>query len=113
MKTFFKHTIMKIKILFFVFLLVNAGITLAQLPSTLYMVGNAAPIGWHIDKAIAMETVSNGVYKYSGLLFAGNYKFANSQNTCWCQDFYVKDANDATEVIKNGADNQWIVGELA
>ncbi len=60
MKTFFKHTIMKTKILSLVFLLVNAGITLAQLPSTLYMVGNAVPIGWHIDKAIAMETVSNG-----------------------------------------------------
>ncbi len=104
---------MKIKIFFLVFLLVNAGFSLAQLPSTLYIVGNASPIGWHIENALALETVSTGVYKYSGPLFVGTYKFANNQNSCWCQDFYVKDANDATKVVKNGTDNQWSVDALA
>ena len=91
MKTFFKHTIMKIKILFFVFLLVNAGIMLAKLPLKLYIVGSSASTGWQITKALAFETVSSGLYKYSGPLFAGEYKFANSQDNCWCQDFYVKE----------------------
>ena len=102
MKTFFKHTIMKIKTLFFVFLLVNAGIMLAKLPLKLYIVGSSASTGWQITKALAFETVSSGLYKYSGPLFAGEYKFANSQDNCWCQDFYVKDSNDATKVISNG-----------
>ncbi|WP_148041487.1 SusF/SusE family outer membrane protein [Kaistella daneshvariae] len=75
--------------------------------------GDATPIGWHIEKALALENVSGGVYKYSGPLFAGNYKFANNQDACWCQDFYVKDSGDATKVVKNGADNQWTVSALA
>lgn len=61
----------------------NAGFILAQLPSKLYIVGDATPIG-HIEKALALENVSDGVYKYSGPLFAGNYKFANNQDACWC-----------------------------
>ena len=69
---------MKIKIILFIFLLMNAGFILAQLPSKLYIVGDAMPIGWHIEKALALENVSGGVYKYSGPLFAGNYKFANN-----------------------------------
>ena len=103
---------MRTKILFLVFLFVKAGFALAQLPSTLYIVGNAAPIGWHIENAMALQTTSSGVYQYSGPLFAGNYKFAVNQNSCWCQDFYLKDANDPTKVVKNGTDNQWTISTL-
>lgn len=113
MTTFLNMDIMKTKILFLLVLIFNKGILLAQLPASLYIVGNATPTGWHIDNAIPLQTLSPGVYKYSGPLFAGNYKFANSQSTCWCQDFYVKDANDAAKVVKNGADNQWVVSALA
>ncbi|GEM_PF-1128184 len=104
---------MKTKLFFFVLFLLNTGILLAQLPASLYIVGSAAPTGWHIDNALKLETISSGVYKYSGPLFAGSYKFANNQDTCWCQDFYVRDGSDPTKVILNGEDNQWNISTLA
>ncbi len=103
---------MKTKILL-MFFLAAMGFSRAQLPEHLYIVGSATPTGWHIDKSLELENVSSGVYRYTGPMFAGTYKFADSQSTEWNQNFYVKDASDDTKIIKNGEDQQWSVSELA
>lgn len=95
-----------------VLLLAVMGFSSAQLPSNLYLVGNASPIGWHIDHAIQLENNSGGVFRYTGPLFAGSYKFADSQAADWSQNFYVKDPSDATKILKNKDDNQWSVDTL-
>lgn len=104
---------MKTNLFAFVLFLLNAGILVAQLPASLYIVGSAAPTGWHVDKSLKLDNVSSGVYKYSGPLFVGEYKFVVNQNSDWSQDAYVRDATDATKVVKNGPDNKWAVTALA
>lgn len=104
---------MKTKLFSIVLLLMTAVVVWAQLPASLYIVGNAAPTGWHVDKSLKLDNVSSGVYKYSGPLFAGEYKFVVNQNSNWSQDAYVRDGSDPTKVVKNGPDNKWTVSALA
>ncbi|NDP28841.1 MAG: SusF/SusE family outer membrane protein [Flavobacterium sp.] len=101
------------KKLCFSLILFNALCSFAQ-PTDLYMVGDAAPVGWHIENALIMTPVpSSGMFEYTGPLFPGEFKLAVSQNSCWCQDFYVRDTSDATKMVLNGADNKWTITTLA
>ena len=83
--------------------------------STLYIVGDATPNGWDITKATALTRSSSNPaeFTYYGQLKQGNFKFAVNQNSCWCQDFYNKDANDDTKIFYNeggnGVDLQWTI----
>src|SRR5690606_8233332 len=50
---------------------------------------------------------------YEGKLGLGNYKFAVSQEGCWCQDFYTMDPTDPGKIVYNeggsGEDLQWSI----
>lgn len=82
----------------------------------LYIVGDATPNGWDIAGSIAMTLSGRvGVFSYLGSLSPGNFKFAVSQDECWCQDFYTKDPADSTVLVYNeggsGDDLQWTITE--
>lgn len=81
----------------------------------LYMVGDASPNGWDISRATALTKSTNNPteFVYYGQLTAGNFKFAVSQDNCWCQDFYTRDVEDETKMVHNiassGNDLQWVI----
>lgn len=83
--------------------------------SQLFMVGDAAPSGWDITNATELtRNASNPTeFVYYGNLNAGNFKFAVNNDSCWCQDFYTQDPNDAGKMIFNeggsGTDLQWTI----
>lgn len=79
--------------------------------TALYMVGSATPIGWSIDKAIAMtEDATDGcIFTYSGPMVAGDFKFPVNRNSDWGQDMYMK--ADDTHMYRHAGgasdDNKW------
>ncbi|MCK0145328.1 SusF/SusE family outer membrane protein [Arenibacter sp. F26102] len=87
--------------------------TFKPVSPNLYIVGDASPNGWNIGSAtqLVASTERRGVFVYEGPLNPGDYKFAVSQDGCWCQDFYTKDGTDGTKIIYNeggsGDDLQW------
>ncbi|MFP5438952.1 MAG: SusF/SusE family outer membrane protein [Bacteroidia bacterium] len=87
------------------------------LTTTLFIVGDATPNGWDIANATALVPSSTNPveFVYNGLLSTGNFKFAVSQDGCWCQDFYTKDGTDANKIVYNqggsGEDLQWTITE--
>lgn len=89
--------------------------TFRPVTQQLFIVGDATPNGWNIGSATEL-TASNsqrGVFIYEGVLSPGNFKFAVSQEGCWCQDFYTRDADDANKIVYNeggsGDDLQWLI----
>ena len=83
---------------------------------SLYIVGSAAPNGWDISKATELTPTSNpGEFVYYGQLKNGNFKFAVSQDACWCQDFYTRDPDNEGKIVYNeggsGNDLQWIIDD--
>lgn len=88
--------------------------------SGLYIVGGATPNGWDISNATALTASASKpwVFTYAGHLSTnegGTFKFAVSQDACWCQDFYTKDPADDEMMVYNegssGDDIQWNVVE--
>ncbi|PTN10539.1 SusF/SusE family outer membrane protein [Mangrovibacterium marinum] len=85
--------------------------------SELYIVGDATPNGWDIASATALTASASTpwVYTYQGQLTTGNFKFAVSQDDCWCQDFYTQDPADEEMMVYNeggsGEDIQWNIAE--
>lgn len=83
----------------------------------LYMVGDATPAGWDIAAATQLTALSSTpwVFIYQGQLSSGNFKFAVSQEDCWCQDFYTKDPTSEGMIVYNeggsGDDIQWNLEE--
>ncbi len=79
----------------------------------LYIVGDATPIGWSIDKAIALtEDPTNGcIFTYTGPMVAGQFKFPVNRDTDWGQDMYMM-VNDTTMYRHVGGapdDNKWTI----
>lgn len=85
--------------------------------SELYVVGDATPNGWDIASATALTASASKpwVFSYQGQLTTGNFKFAVSQDDCWCQDFYTQDPADEGMMVYNeggsGDDVQWVISE--
>lgn len=97
---------------------VNLNVTTFKpVSNKLFIVGDATPNSWNISSAtqLSPSTVQRGVFVYKGDLGLGNFKFTVSQDGCWCQDFYTKDANDPTKIVYNeggsGDDLQWIIDQ--
>ncbi|MGA9591080.1 MAG: SusF/SusE family outer membrane protein, partial [Salegentibacter sp.] len=93
--------------------------TYRPVSNQLYITGDATPNGWDISNAIELtaSTEQRGVFTYEGKLVPGNFKFAVSQDDCFCQDFYTKDPNDDSKLVYNeggsGDDVQWTISEEA
>lgn len=58
----------------------------------LYLLGDATPGGWALDKITAMNTVSNGIYTYTGTLGKGEMKFITSSDD-WIPTYGPEIAN--------------------
>ncbi len=77
----------------------------------LYIVGDATPIGWNIDQAIALkeDPVDGCIFTYTGPMTAGQFKFPVNRDTDWGQDMYMR-VNDSTMYRHVGGapdDNKW------
>ncbi|MBB3188140.1 SusF/SusE family outer membrane protein [Microbacter margulisiae] len=87
--------------------------TIKILRTELYIVGDATPIGWNIDQAIALteDAVNGCIFTYSGPMVAGQFKFPVNRNTDWGQDMYMM-ASDSTMYRHVGGasdDNKWTI----
>ncbi|MDP4276832.1 MAG: SusF/SusE family outer membrane protein [Bacteroidota bacterium] len=75
--------------------------------STLYLIGDATPNGWSLDKATKMNPISGeaGGFVWIGDLSTGNFKFLTT-NTGWMPS-YNKDATSGTpKLVYRDADTQ-------
>lgn len=83
----------------------------------LFMVGGASPNGWDISNATPMTANSSSpwIFSYEGQMKVGTFKFAVSNDDCWCQDFYTQDPADVGMMVYNeggsGEDVQWEITE--
>ena len=84
----------------------------SSVPAQLYMVGDATPNGWAIDKAVQLAKSGN-TFIWDGLLKPGSFKFPVNRNTDWGQNMYMCNAQDSAKFYKHigGAsdDVQWKV----
>lgn len=76
-----------------VLVLLATSSILAQTPDSLFIVGDATPIGWSIDKAIELRVNPDNAdqFIYDGPLYPGEFKFPVNRNTDWNQDMYMQD----------------------
>ena len=90
--------------------------TFKPVSNTLFLVGDATPNGWDIEKAVQLtaSTAQRGLFTWEGPLTEGNFKFAVNRDGCFCQDFYTQ-GEDPGVIIYNeggsGEDIQWTVEE--
>jgi hypothetical protein len=97
--------------------LLDLTVTIAKvdLPaySTLYIVGDAAPNGWDIANATPLVQDSSNpyIFRYSGVLNPGNFKFPVNRNTDWAQDMYMRTDDSHIYLHHGGAsdDNKWTI----
>lgn len=91
--------------------------TVGGVPTELYIVGSATPIGWSIDQAIELTKNPDNAYQfiYEGTLMPGEFKFPVNRNTDWAQDMYMRDTvNDGQFYLHVGGeadDNKWEIAE--
>lgn len=91
--------------------------TFKPVSNKLFIVGDATPNGWDIANAIELPASGSqrGVFNYEGPLTAGKFKFAVSQDDCFCQDFYTKDPDNDNQIVYSeggsGEDVQWTISE--
>ena len=76
-----------------VLMLLASASVFAQTPDSVFIVGDATPIGWGIDKAIELRLNPDNAdqFFYDGPLYAGDFKFPVNRNTDWGQDMYMND----------------------
>lgn len=83
----------------------------------LFIVGTASPNGEDIVTAIELTPSATRPWEfvYQDILSAGSFRFAVSQDECWCQDFYTMDQSDEEMMVYNeggvGDDDQWLIAE--
>ena len=87
--------------------------TIKIVRTELYIVGDATPIGWNIDQAIALkeDPVDGCIFTYTGPMTAGKFKFPVNRDTDWGQDMYMR-VNDSTMYRHVGGapdDNKWTI----
>lgn len=81
--------------------------------SELYMVGSATPIGWDISNAVQLVQDPDNpfIFKYMGVMVAGEFKFPVNRNSDWGQDMFMR-ATDTTMYLHHGGDaddNKWTI----
>jgi len=86
-------------------------------PDSLFIVGDATPIGWSIDKSIALakDSENSNIFTYDGILVPGDFKFPVNRNTDWNQDMVMKDTvKEGSFYLHIGGeadDNKWTIAE--
>jgi hypothetical protein len=83
--------------------------------STIYMVGSAAPNGWDISNStpLVQDSENPFIFRYKGVMNAGDFKFPVNQNSDWGQDMYMKTDDTHMYLHKGGAsdDNKWSIAK--
>lgn len=79
----------------------------------LWMIGNATPNGWNIDKGVLLTQDAENpmVYTATADLKVGEFKFIVNKYMGFDQTAYVKDAADDSKVVYGGDDNKWNITE--
>lgn len=79
----------------------------------LWMIGNATPNGWQIDKGVLLKQDAENpmVYTATANLKEGEFKFIVNKYMGFDQTAYVKDAADDSKVVYGGDDNKWNITE--
>lgn len=83
-------------------------------PFKLYIIGSATPVGWSIDQAIELEQDPDNWYlfRYTGELGEGEFKFPVNRQTDWGQDMYMKDPSDPSKMYRHKGgdpdDSKWV-----
>jgi len=86
-------------------------------PDSLFIVGDATPIGWSIDQAIELtkNPDNSQQFIYDGTLGTGEFKFPVNRQTDWQQDMYMKDTvREGSFYLHIGGDpddNKWVIAE--
>lgn len=81
----------------------------------LFIVGSATPIGWDITNSIELEQDEDNpfIFKYTGVLLPGDFKFPVNRNSDWGQDMFMRET-DSTMYLHNGGDpddNKWSIAK--
>jgi hypothetical protein len=65
--------------------------TISIAPFKLYMVGSATPVGWDIGNAVELvqDASSWYIFRYTGPLVEGEFKFPVNRNSDWGQNMYM------------------------
>lgn len=79
----------------------------------LWMIGDATPNGWQIDKGVLLTQDAENpmVYTATADLKEGEFKFIVNKYMGFDQTAYVKDAADDSKVVYGGDDNKWTITE--
>jgi hypothetical protein len=81
----------------------------------IYMVGTAAPNGWDIATAteLVQDATNPYIFKYMGVMKAGEFKFPVNRNTDWNQDMYMRTDDTHMYVHRGGDsdDNPWTIAK--
>ena len=79
----------------------------------LWMIGDATPNGWQIDKGVLLTQDAENpmVYTATANLKEGEFKFIVNKYRGFDQTAYVKDAADDSKVVYGGDDNKWNITE--
>jgi starch-binding outer membrane protein SusE/F len=91
------------------------SVTKYDLPvyDALYIVGSASPNGWDITNSIQLEQDEGNpfLFRYIGVLHAGEFKFPVNRNGDWGQDMFMRET-DSTMYLHHGGDpddNKWTI----
>ena len=79
----------------------------------LWMIGDATPNEWQIDKGVLLTQDAENpmVYTATADLKEGEFKFIVNKYMGFDQTAYVKDAADDSKVVYGGDDNKWEITE--
>lgn len=79
----------------------------------LWMIGDATPNEWQIDKGVLLTQDAENpmVYTATADLKEGEFKFIVNKYMGFDQTAYVKDAADDSKVVYGGDDNKWTITE--
>ena len=79
----------------------------------LWMIGDATPNEWQIDKGVLLTQDAENpmVYTATADLKEGEFKFIVNKYMGFDQTAYVKDAADDSKVVYGGDDNKWNITE--
>jgi hypothetical protein len=91
--------------------------TISIEPTRLYIIGDATPVGWNIADAIELvqDPTDWYIWRYEGLLIAGEFKFPVNRQFDWAQDMYMKDPGDPSKMYRHTGgeedDEKWVITE--
>ena len=86
--------------------------------NALWMIGSATPGDWSVDQGtqLSQDAVNPMIYTTTTYLTVdglqpGEFKIATNKYRAFEQDFFMRDATDASKVVLGGSDSKWNITE--